>query len=726
MALLVSGWTQAGDMPWTPSLALAQAEGTDEVRELVSRISDDSLIQSRRDEAARKLVGLAGAGASEVRGAVTNLLVNAGNRGGQLAVARALVLPEAGPGQDESLIPLLYALIGTDRQLTEAAAEALGYYRTSTQVINLLTAFATATDKPEPSRAAVIRAMGSFVDKRVAQTLIEQIQSRSQSSVIKSAASDALETMTGLAKVGNGIGEWTRWWEEAAKLDDDAFRTQILLSRASRLDQLQTRYAELSDELLVLLSEGYRLTPDAQKGDRLLGLLQSAQPAIRVAAVRIVTNDALENRSVPTSARELLRHMVADPSPEVRMEAVIAIRSMNDSAALDPLLTQLARERVPMVRASMAQTLGPMRNIRAVRPLLGLLGDRYVKVSEASAESLAALGTEIRKDRALSDEVASALRIVLERPTDRETEGLKGAALEALVPLRRRDMLPMVQQLLGSTDSTRIKRAALRVMAELHEPDTAVSIIAALDGSRNEAGVRLEAITALGAIPTFEHAETLFRRISPDVEPDATVRAQAWTVLSELFPLATRDQLLAWSERFIAEPDRRIVVLRALAAKLSSIGDEEALALTHQQIGETLLKLNQTMEAIRPLEQALKYWRDRKVSNMFTESLYQLTIDALLRGRLFPEAASFAAQSISDHEANQQTMGTRLIAEVRSLVELEDLASAASLLNEIQRMRPSLAPRYQEEFIALGRIVRDGLGPTPSTIGGTTRPTTQP
>lgn len=689
-----------------------------EVRGLVGQVADESLPQARRDEAARRLAART---EPEARQALVNFLVDAANRGGQLAVARALSAAESNPGTDESLIAPLNALLGNDRQLTEAAAQALTYYRTSLQVVNLLTASAVGgpggagnAGRPEPARAAVIRALGAFVDQRVAQTLMELLQSQEESTVIRGAAADALMDMTGYRSFGSEVGEWRAWWARASQLDEGQFRTQMLLSRAGRLDQVQRRYEQLTEELVALLSEGYRITPDSQKLDRLLRLLQSPRPEVRVAAVRIVTNDALENRTVPASARELLRSMVADSAPEVRLEAATAIRSLNDAAALEALLKQLAVEPVPEVRAGIAQTLGPIRDLRAVGPLIDLLKDRYLKVAEAAADALAALGPQVRRDRAMSDRVAVALKEVLEtRATGRDAQNLRAGALEALVPLRRREMLPMVQQLLGANEAARVRRAALRLMAELREPDTAVSIIAALDSSRNEPGVRLEAVNALGAIPTFEHAETLFRRISPEVEPDATVQARAWAVLSDLFPLATRDQLLAWAERFANEPARRIVVLRALAAKLNAPGDEESLALTRQQIGETLLKLGQYSDAIRPLEDALAYWRQKRVFNMFTESLYQETIEALVRARQYPQAAAFAARSIGDSETNQPTMGTRLVGEVRSLIDLEDLASAASLLNEIQRMNPSLATRYQEELNVLATVIRDGLGPVP-------------
>jgi HEAT repeat protein len=469
---------------------------------------------------------------------------------------------------------------------------------------------------------------------------------------------------------------------------------------------------------------------------------------VRGAGARIIYSDTLENRTVPAGAREALRQLVGDSAAEVRLEAVETLRALNDAQAIDALLTELPQESDPDVRAAIAGTLGPIRDVRAVGALVRCLEDESVKVAESAAESLAAMGPEIRRDGALTDTVTAALRRALEaRTTPRNGEttprgaasgtasaggavvgaidDLRGALIEGLAAMHRRELLGLFQSVLRPSESARVRRAALRGLAELHEPDSAMAIISAMEdtggggdaaGTSLSAGVRLEAVNALGAIPTFDHAETLYRRLSPEVEPDPAVRARAWMVLQELFPLATRQRLEEWAERFKEQPERRLGVLRALEKKLGSPGDEEALAVTQQQAGECLMKLEKPADAAKEFREALDYWRSRPAGTgggggMYKEGLYQSTIDALLRSRQYPAGAAFAAMAIADSEENQQTMGPRLRSEVQKLIESGDGESAAALIAEIRRMTPPLAQRYREDITGLeARIAQPARG----------------
>ena len=64
------------------------------------------------------------------------------------------------------------------------------------------------------------------------------------------------------------------------------------------------------------------------------------------------------------------------------------------------------------------------------------------------------------------------------------------------------------------------------------------------------------------------------------------VGERAWRVLLALLPGTPKDQLMAWADRFNAEPSRRLIILKWLADKQLKDKEEEPLAYTRQNIGE--------------------------------------------------------------------------------------------------------------------------------------------
>lgn len=698
-----------------------------DLRELGAVLADESAAQSRRDEAARRLVSRKSAASTPEAEAVVGplarellgaALVNVSSRGGQLAVARALA-QQAEP--DPAFIAPLNALLGNDRQLTEAAATALANYTGSPQVPGLLLAFAASGQRPEASRVAVIRAVGAMPEKQVAEGLLGLME-QGESEAIRLAAASALGDLTGLPQFGTDAARWASWWAQAQRLTEVEFRAQVSLTRAAQHNRLRQRFDQLTEELSSLIPDGYRHVPESERADRLLRLLRSSQPSIRQLGVRIVLSDVLEARPVPQAAREALRQMVGDSSRAVRLEVAMALRSINDAAALEPLLTQLPQETSPEVRASIASALGPIRDVRAAEALVGLLADPEIRVAEAAAESLTALGPELRRSEVMAQSVAMVLRDTLSgRAAEPGGEVLRAGLLEALVPLRRREMIPLAQSMLEPGQPVRVRRAAIRLLGELRDPNTAESIRAVLESADTEPGLRLDAVVALGTLPTFDQAEVLYRRTLPEVEPDATVRGRAWLLLSDLFDLANRQQLKAWSERLRGDGARQLVVLSALADQLRNPGDDEALALVRGEQGEVLLGLDRAAEASILLRQSLEYWRGRGAVNEYVAGLCLSALEALLRSRQYAEAAGLASRSITELDPPGQRLGERLLEEVGRLAVEEEKEAASLLLAEIRRAELPLSEPLRERLAGLLERVNGVPATQPTTAPATTR-----
>jgi HEAT repeat protein len=689
------------------TLAPSEAAAKD-VQSLAATLNDDAAPQAKRDEAARRLVSRQ---SPEARAILQNTLIDVGNRGGQLAVARALATD---PQPDPSFITPLNALLGPDKNLTEAAAAALANFKASPELLGLLTNFATATSKFEPSRIAVIKALGTLADKRAAATLVEILQNETETQMIRNAAADALADMTGLRQNGRDVQRWLQWWEGAKGQSDAQWRESMLNNRATRYDQLQQRHAQLTDEVENILTDQYETSIDSRKPERLMRYLTSPQPEIRMIGARIIYNDTIENRTIPPVARAQLRQMVGDSSPEVRLEVARAIKETNDAAALEPLLTQLAQETDPDVRAALAAALANIQDMQSVGPLVKMLDDPNYHAAESAATALKSLGPMIReKDPVLAKQVADKLRQTLEtRATGPGTAGLREACVDALVPLRDPASLQTFYRLLRSRDTIGVRRAALKALGALANPDSADVIVSALETAENDPGVRLEAITALGNIKTFEHAETLMRHMDPAIEPDASVRQKSWDVFQKLLPLAKEEQLALWADRFTDQPDRRLAVLKALETKLVASGNVDSLGTVRQQIGEVLLrKLNDAKSAVPYLRAALQYWRTRPgpPNAMVTEALVNSLMEALLTSGEYADARVFASEVITESRQNQETVGPKIRAEAERLRDAGDLQSALALLNEAEKINPPLDPLYRDPLKLIEEDVRKKL-----------------
>ncbi|HMB94536.1 MAG TPA: hypothetical protein VKK61_00710, partial [Tepidisphaeraceae bacterium] len=110
----------------------AAAVAKRDLDQLAAILADPQAHQDQRDEAARRLVSRH---SPEARAILVNVLADLNNSAGQLSAARAL---EDEPDPDPALINPLFAALGNNRSLTEAAAHALANYKTNSEVLDRL------------------------------------------------------------------------------------------------------------------------------------------------------------------------------------------------------------------------------------------------------------------------------------------------------------------------------------------------------------------------------------------------------------------------------------------------------------------------------------------------------------------------------------------------------------------------------------------------------------
>lgn len=688
---------------------LTEAAAAD-LQHQVAILNDPAADTKARDEAARRLLARQVA-QPQAKQLLLSALVNVANPRAQLAVARAM---GSDLTADPAFVDPLFALIGPDRPLSDAACRALANYKGNLVVLNRLMELAQNPGR-ENARAAAAASLGGFAEKRVARVLVEINRNDSEPAVVRHAAADALIEMTGLTENSRDVSRWNRWWAAHVAQTDAAFREELLVTRSVRLDAQRLRQEQLTEELGALLTDQYQATNDVNKDTLLLKWMRSNEPAVRVKAAELVVEDFQYNRPFGQPVKDQLRTMVGDSSALVRLQIARTLRTINDTAALEALLTQLAQEPVAENRAAIALALGQIQDLRSVPELEKLLAESEpTSVSEAAADSLARLGPLLReKNPAGAKETAERLRTVLERRANQPgSEKLREAVAEALIPLRDPDSLPVYFRLLNLRESERTRRASLKGIAEMHDQRAADPIV---DWLKTEpvAAVRIEAVAAIGATSRgTEHFETLYQRMQPAVEPDGTVREQAWKVFQSLLPEASTEQINRWTTRFQGAPDRRVIVLKALADKLLGEKKLNDLAQTRQSIGESLMKTTppQPAEAETYFRLALEYYRQEKnTPGQITETLVRQRMEALLSSRQYTEVARFASEMIKANAENQQTVGSLIRMETERLRDAGDLQNALKLIAEARSMNPPLIERYNRMLEDISTEIQNRL-----------------
>lgn len=648
----------------------------------------------------------------EDHAALRKLLEDANDPQGQLAAARAIASSAKPPAE---LIVPLRLLMGTDRQLTEASAQALAAYR-SADALHLLVNFAAARQQREADRLLVIRAIGTIPEKAAAEFLVGLVVREDDTQRVRNAAADALIDATGDYQNGHDGRLWSAWWEVNASRTEDQWREQVRTLQASRYVQMRSQYQQLSSELQTLLTQVYENTVPSQQSPLLLTYMRSAHPEIRRAGAMIIHSEAMAAHPISPECREQLRTMISDSSPEVRLAVANALLATNDAAALDAMLAQLEHETDPQVKAALAAPIASIGDLKAVPALRKLLHDPAVSTAIAGAAALRELGAVIHeREAALAKQVAEDLQATLERfRTGPGSLQLREAVADALIPLREPTMLPLYYKLLSEGASTRIRWAALRGIGELRDPRTADTVARYLED--RESGVRLEAVRALGKTSSIEFAEEVYRRTSAVEEPDPSVRDEAWTVMRQAFAKMSVEQLAGWTNRFASDPAHRLIALTALLQRHETEKRDAQAAATHHQIGITLMALDQPADAAAEFRKALDWYTANNGQEMLIEQVTEQLLQALLRARKYSEAGQFGGQLLAQKASYQQTVGVQFRNEARRLAEDQRSLDLANLASAARAITPPLADQFLQDIAAIEK------GPARSPSQPTTAP----
>lgn len=684
-------------------------------QQLATLTDTGNVTPSQRDEAARRLVARQ---TPLSRAYIDQVLGNATNSRGQLAIARAVA---DDPNPDPALIDRLADLLGADRLMTDAAAQALANYKSNPQAVDRLTQFARHAPgvadlrQRDAVRAVTIAALGNIPDKRVVESLITFISAPGNSPTIRNASADALVEMTGLRQNGHDPVLWIRWWDQNRERSDADFRMMLLTNKGARADKYRRRLSELTEELATLLTQQYQASSTAARQSLLLQYLRSGQPIVRLIGARIVQDDQLNGEAPTAETADVLRKLVGDSDPDVRLQVAATIRDINDPGALDPLLAQATVERDPAVQIAIAGALGQLRDSRAVPVLLPLLDDPNSAVARAAADALHRTSVNLRSTNpALATRTAERLRALLEgRAAIAGADQLRAAVVTAMAPLREPALLQVLLGLLNSRESAPVREAALEALGSLRDTRSSDKI-ASWIREEDDANVRLKAVHALGRTGNVAFIDELFDRTQQRVEPDQRIRQEAWTQIQSLLPMASVEQLNAWLGRFPeGNPDvagRRLDVLLAMLDKQLEQRQFDQLAYTQQNIGATYLDgLDDPGRAVPRFRAARQYWKQNGQQGQTMILVEKQLLTSLLKARQYEELGQFSAELLQQDPGNQQMVAPAVRAELERLRDAGELDDAMKLITTMDRMPVKFASRFAEDLSRLRQDVERSI-----------------
>jgi HEAT repeat protein len=407
--------------------------------------------------------------------------------------------------------------------------------------------------------------------------------------------------------------------------------------------------------------------------------------------------------------------MIGDSDDRVRLEVATAVQKFNDREALEAMLTQLSRERNPQVRAAFAKALGPIGDVRAAPVLISLLDDPATVVDAAAADAIRQLSEKLSPEQ--RREAASKLRGLLDRASGPGSQSLRESVVDAMVPLRQHELLGLFQQLLGRSESRRIRHSAAKGIAEAGDRNYADLMATFLDD--RDTAVQQEAIRAVRNFGAVEHLQKVVRLMDPANSPDESIQREAWDAVASLIadmPAAMLSSL-ASQVPFSGDPAKRLLVLQALAARLEQDRDVEQLATTVQNIGTTQSELGQFEASAASFKRALELLAQQPGANeVVKQRLIEARLTALLRSGKYEDAIAYGGQVIASDRRQQQTVGPgvkleaeRLLDEAHRQHTSAPLEGALRLINQARQMNPPLAQQYQDQLTLLEKQVRSEI-----------------
>lgn len=526
---------------------------------------------------------------------------------GRIGVERPEILRQ--PGADVLATAAARLLSADDAELRVRAAAAVSVFPLDV-VLPLAGKIALNKEAPEPQRLAAIDAMARHVQRReVVERLIGLLNDSSPAVVQR-----AIVVLTPLGRsVPPRVDEWKNWWATRERMTETEWlvdRVEALSLRErnlenqrnelqSTLDRMNTtvtaKVAELQGDLLFAL-------PERDRDARLIAWLSDPTPAVCGGALQIVLRRISDSSTAPpdpvhTAIIKLLQHA----SPDVRRRALQVIGATRDRADAQVVLELVRREQDATTRQVGLMVLGQLRNPDAIPDLL-----REIQSPQSTDEHVAAAAkalAEIAADdddsgRIRSEDLTTCAEAIKARylKLGESGNGTRVQLLDGLSAIAVPGFEDVFQKALDRNEPAFV-RPAIRGMMRLSNRSRNAQIRALTASS--DPGLRLLACEALGVLGNEPgDLESLFQRLKPDAEPQASIRDAAWSAFRDLLVRQPVDQQWFWLDRLSDMPSLKLAYFDFLLGPNSPvILDAESLLRARRAQCGVLIALNRWADA---------------------------------------------------------------------------------------------------------------------------------
>ena len=671
-----------------PATAPTTQPATDyaDPQSLAQLLHDPAAPSDQREFAAQRLLSIGTVAAVDH---VARALAPTAAPNVQLAAAAAI---SASGKADPRLLEPLLALLASDgpANVRRETGRALANFREDPEVTARLVAVAMGNGVPA-SRQGAVAGLARIPQKASVQTLVALLDETAPEAVEREAG-EALRNLTGREMAADDLAGWRNWWAQVSALDEAALKAQLLDQRSAEAVANARRADSATAALLATSQQRYRGLAPPQQVALLEEYLRSPYPELREVAVRLVLVEEVNYaRDVPANIMRLVRLAITDPDSRVRGVAALIVQRRNDTAGVEPLLTQVGRETNPPARVEQIRALGSLGDPSALPMLLGLLNEPSPSVRIAAARAASQLAG--RLDSNAVRQAAAAIRRAYEETDAASRSGMRQRTemITALADLNEPALASFYLRILDTPSTpTEILRQALRGAATLGEPS--LSDVVARFVTHSDPAVQEQAVRALGRTSLgFERREVLQALLVRNDVPEP-VRRAAWAALVELFPKARTSDLVSLAE-FLGrndQNDKRLIVLESLAARAERDNEPEQLAWRQHEMADLLMThLNQPAPAAELWQKALEY----SIANGPASTLQTRAENALrchLRARQFDSAITFAREMVGRDPAFRESVGTIVKREADELVKAGQTTDAGRLIDAVLNEDPPL------------------------------------
>ncbi|UCD73996.1 MAG: hypothetical protein JSV91_09405 [Phycisphaerales bacterium] len=384
------------------------------------------------------------------------------------------------------------ACINALRTAPPATRDALGrvLVRYGEDALNDVARLAEDQEAAVSDRLGAVHALGAFRSPSGAARLIGLLDpQRNESAQVVRESCLSLQRLSG-SPFGNEAERWRQWWSEVRDLPPDGWNDMIVRNLAARIAELElaaeterAQRLEVMRRLGAVYSDLFPVLTIEDQFARLPAMLDDELETVRQFAITRIGRLLRDSVRIPPDVRQkLAERLAADPSPNIRLQAVRLLDQQNHEGLSNLLAERLDQETDREVVAVILGVLARRPLTEATGSITRWLGDPELGKAAADAlwacPELISLTPERRRSlldslHALSDSARTAAheRLLaaigddtdltrLEDLLDGDDQDVRLAVAEGFTRRGHR------QPLLDRADDPLIRPFVLRVLAE--------------------------------------------------------------------------------------------------------------------------------------------------------------------------------------------------------------------------------------------------------------------